>query len=444
MDPSKFNQGPGLMLFKDKFKSKKALPKKEVALQDTKRTEEPDLESANANQNESQDELQRMIGAAPTDCETPGGQTELNPIAPVELSIENIFPQTIEQSVLESTQTRDLEDSLLAESQAHGGLIDWLLWMTYPIWWVAFHAFCCCLFVRAAPKDAEARLGNESDSSHGVMAKLKKHLKKRKNKDDFKTIHAMVELLKNSPSAISLLEKVRVNPQLNRLQTHKGKKHHTQKRNDLEFYLPQIVAHFLRDDLTDVQENEAKTLIIRACKLNLFFAHRIWFNLKASLINQSNQNQVLKIVQILSELEVLAFTNQEKLYIANSESLIKTIQKANLTQLMDQECMDILQGENQPAKLQKKKDEQAKKLIMNLFNKTRPQRKREDSNIALSLLDKDRVEKRDIESVGLLEAQEQELETAGVDKILDKFNFVFAPYKRAVVNKQPMVKPSSI
>lgn len=107
------------------------------------------------------------------------------------------------------------------------------------------------------------------------------------------------------------------------------------------------MAHFLRDDLTDVQENEAKTFIIRACKLNLFFAHRIWFNLKASLINQSNQNQVLKIVQILSELEVLVFTNQEKLYIANSESLIKTIQKSNLTQLMDQECMDILRGENQ-------------------------------------------------------------------------------------------------
>ena len=82
---------------------------------------------------------------------------------------------------------------------------------------------------------------------------------------------------------------------------------------------------------------------------------------------------------------------------------------------------------------------------MNLFNKTRP-KKRENSppNIAMSLLDKDRIEKGDIESVGLLEAQDQEQETVEIDKILEKFSFVLTPYKRAVVNKQPIVNANLI
>jgi len=45
---------------------------------------------------------------------------------------------------------------------------------------------------------------------------------------------------------------------------------------------------------------------------------------------------------------------------------------------------------------------------MNLFNNRRPKREQSPPNIAMSLLDKDRVEKHDIENVGLLEAQEQE------------------------------------
>lgn len=72
---------------------------------------------------------------------------------------------------------------------------------------------------------------------------------------------------------------------------------------------------------------------------------------------------------------------------------------------------------------------------MNLFNKTRPKRQQSPPNIAMSLLDKDRVEKHDIENVGLLDAQEQEEETVEIDKILEKFSFVLTPYKRAVVSK---------
>jgi hypothetical protein len=111
-----------------------------------------------------------------------------------------------------------LEDTLLSENKSNVGFTDWLIWMTYPIWWVMFHAFCCCLFTKSSNKDGDANFDKDQDSANnGVMAKLKKHLKKRKNKDEFKAINAMVQLLKNSPTAFTLLEKIRVNPQLNRL-----------------------------------------------------------------------------------------------------------------------------------------------------------------------------------------------------------------------------------
>lgn len=42
-------------------------------------------------------------------------------------------------------------------------------------------------------------------------------------------------------------------------------------RADLEFYLPQILAHYLREDLDDDQEAEIGNFIIQVCKRNIFF-----------------------------------------------------------------------------------------------------------------------------------------------------------------------------
>lgn len=53
------------------------------------------------------------------------------------------------------------------------------------------------------------------------------------------------------------------------------------------------------------------------------------------MINQDNQNQVLKIVELLSEIEVFVSKNEEKLFIANSESFLKLIYKNGLTELLD-------------------------------------------------------------------------------------------------------------
>jgi hypothetical protein len=52
-------------------------------------------------------------------------------------------------------------------------------------------------------------------------------------------------------------------------------------RCDIEYYLPQIVAAFLRPDL---KEREAKVIgdfLINCSKQNFFFAHKFWFTLSA-------------------------------------------------------------------------------------------------------------------------------------------------------------------
>lgn len=112
-------------------------------------------------------------------------------------------------------------------------------------------------------------------------------------------------------------------------------------RYDLEFYSPQLISHFLRQDLTEFEEAQIRDLIVKACQTNIFFAHKIWFNLKASLVNKDNRSQALKILSLLSEIEVLTSKNSEKLYIANSETLIKLIMKTDLSQLLDKECLEI-------------------------------------------------------------------------------------------------------
>ena len=61
-------------------------------MKDMIRKDETDLESVIIQQNERDEELATMIATSTTECETPTGQTELNPIVADELSIENIFP----------------------------------------------------------------------------------------------------------------------------------------------------------------------------------------------------------------------------------------------------------------------------------------------------------------------------------------------------------------
>jgi len=83
---------------------------------------------------------------------------------------------------------------------------------------------------------------------HMVRKKLK-HLKRRKVNEELRTIYAMIQLLKKSDEFVSYLQKIRINPKL-----QVSSQQRTKMRADLEFYLPQIVAHYLREDLDGHQE----------------------------------------------------------------------------------------------------------------------------------------------------------------------------------------------
>jgi len=94
---------------------------------------------------------------------------------------------------------------------------------------------------------------------------------------------------------------------------------------------------------------------VQASQVNIFFAHRIWFNLRASLINKDNQMQVKRILNLLSELEAKLFSStHEKLYIANSSTLLKLMSKTNLDNLLDEECLKVCHKEELSNKVKSK------------------------------------------------------------------------------------------
>lgn len=152
-----------------------------------------------------------------------------------------------------------------------------------------YYSFCCCLCRKSASQDAPEAM------EATYISKLKSnfnHLKRKKVNEDVKSIYAMVQLLKKEPQALSYLAQVRINPKLSRSDgdnTGKSKKGVVRVRNDLEFFLPQILSHYLRSDLTAVEEETIKCFLLAACRLNMFFSHKVWFNLKGSLVNKQNE-----------------------------------------------------------------------------------------------------------------------------------------------------------
>ena len=66
-------------------------------------------------------------------------------------------------------------------------------------------------------------------------------------------------------------------------------------RADLEFYIPQILSIYLSAKTDEELQNQIERLILVACEMNLFFAHKVWFNLKASLINKEESRFIRKI-----------------------------------------------------------------------------------------------------------------------------------------------------
>ena len=86
-------------------------------------------------------------------------------------------------------------------------------------------------------------------------------MKRRTVNNELRAVYAMIQLMQKSPDSIKFLHHIRINPKLILSSNQK-----IQMRADLEFYLPQILAHYLREDLDEDQEQQIGEFIILACK----------------------------------------------------------------------------------------------------------------------------------------------------------------------------------
>lgn len=74
-------------------------------------------------------------------------------------------------------------------------------------------------------------------------------------------------------------------------------------RNDLEFYVPQMLTFFLRCDLEDPQQ--LFDFILMASSADFFFAHRVWFFLQSSMIRGMSTETIVTAQKVMRGLKCL-------------------------------------------------------------------------------------------------------------------------------------------
>jgi len=122
-----------------------------------------------------------------------------------------------------------------------------------------------------------------------------------------------------------------------------------------------------------------------ACKANLFFAHKVWFNLQASLVNKHDEAQVMKVFHLSSLLEYLVEKSEEKLYIANSQHVLKLIQRCELTGMLPTELAAILKQEEEHRKaLHKRQEPEEAKLKLGVLGFLWPKKRGDTPSSSLS------------------------------------------------------------
>ena len=131
-------------------------------------------------------------------------------------NIDHIFPQTTsvnhpmsQKSTAKSRASMDHYENVdmprIRSASCCSYVYDLVACLLWPIGWLLYHMFCCFMC-------------NKKKRMFTVPPHmLQKHLKKRKYSEDTKTMNAMIHLLKNTPKAISLLDTIRINPQLNKM-----------------------------------------------------------------------------------------------------------------------------------------------------------------------------------------------------------------------------------
>ena len=135
-----------------------------------------------------------------------------------------------------------------------------------PFFAFLYYAFCCCLI---------AKLANRPTEDRGLLARFRHTLKSLKQKKfiDSEVFNALVTLYRHKVNAAAILSQVRLNPDF---------AYNREIRTDLEFFIPQICSFYLTNDLEPHEQRSVQDVLLRACEINFFFAHRVWFFMTAS------------------------------------------------------------------------------------------------------------------------------------------------------------------
>ena len=120
-----------------------------------------------------------------------------------------------------------------------------------------------------------------------------------------------MQLYRHKPHANILLVRVRLNPDF--LTTDSDG-----TRADLEYFIPQLCSFYLNPELDSIEVEQIGEILSRACQVNFFFAHRVWFFLSSSIDYLEDDEQRERIEQLLFRLEQQAMKSTEQLYLANS------------------------------------------------------------------------------------------------------------------------------
>ena len=106
---------------------------------------------------------------------------------------------------------------------------------------------------------------------------------KQKRLVDSEVFNTLVQLYRHKPMAYNLLLRVRLNPDFSQ---------GVNVRSDLEFFIPQLCSFYLTNELDDQEEEHIRDVLCKACQVNFFFAHRVWFFLCSNLEHIKEETQI--------------------------------------------------------------------------------------------------------------------------------------------------------
>jgi len=107
----------------------------------------------------------------------------------------------------------------------------------------------------------------------------------------------------------------------------------SQFRSDLEFFIPQLCSFYVKGD--HKYPEDIVNLIVMASSSSFFFSHRVWFFFQSLIIGIDNDSKEVykKSSLALRGIKDACLKSKERLYLANSNSIVKLIEQFGLIEL---------------------------------------------------------------------------------------------------------------